>query len=98
MSYDPHARIEGQALRFSMHGPDQAALQVDVHAAALQQYFGAGGEPSSWLQAYRANFRVIHALAQLKSQVQAGPLVLAPEDFGEETLRRLRAQNDARSP
>lgn len=89
MSHDTHARLEDGALRFSMHGPERT-LHVSLQGAALQQYFGASADPQSWLAAYQANFRVIHAVAQLKSQQDGGTVRLDTADFNEESLQRLR--------
>lgn len=88
MSHDVDAHLEDGALRFSMHGLERI-LHVRVDGDALQQYFGATADPQSWLPAYQANFRVIHAVAQLKSQ-QGDILWLDVTDFNEESVRRLR--------
>lgn len=92
MSHDVNAHIEDAAVQFSMHGPERP-LAVRISSRALQRYFGAGPERDTWLPAYVANFRVIHAVAQLKAGQPAASLVLDLDDFTEESIRQLRAAN-----
>lgn len=89
MSHDTNAYISDDAVHFQMHAPD-GPLKVAVDAAALQRYFGARPEPESWLPSYVANFRVVHAVAQLAAQARRGELILHCEDFNEESIQRLR--------
>lgn len=92
MSHDRSASIVGDAVKFTMHGPEQT-LQVTIASSALQQYFGASPDPQTWLAAYIANFRVIHAVAQLSSKASASQLSLGPVDFSEEHIAELRASD-----
>ena len=89
MTHDVNAYLEGGAVHFAMHGLQQT-LHVAIEAAALQRYFGATAEPHTWLQAYAASFRVIHAVAQLQSQSGGGSLVLGADDFSQEHIHELR--------
>ena len=89
MSHDLNASLDGEAVRFCMHGL-HTPLQVAIDAQALQRYFGAEADPDSWVPAYVANFRVIHAVAQLESQERGERLILRTTDFSEAHIRQLR--------
>lgn len=90
MSHDRNAHIEGQAVHFSMHSPAEHPLKVTIDSGALQKYFGASADPQSWLSAYIANFRVIHAVAQLIWSENVTQVTLDADDFSEESIRELR--------
>jgi hypothetical protein len=80
MSFDPDARPEGGSLRFTMHFPD-GVRTVRVTADVLSEYFGADGTPARMLDAYRANFRAIHAVAQLVGANCAGDVLVSSADL-----------------
>lgn len=63
MTYDNEAVADRTCVRFTMHFPD-GPRQAAVSAKALVEYFGADNSEASLLESYRANFRVIHAVAQ----------------------------------
>lgn len=65
MTFDVTARPDEGGVSFRMHFPDGPG-EARVTAQALQEYFGAAGSPDGLLEAYRANFRAIHAVAQQK--------------------------------
>lgn len=91
MGYDVNAYVRGGSVHFSMHGPERG-LAVLVDGRALERYFGATSDADTWLEAYEANFRVIHAVAQLKSVEHRPPIKLNIDDFSEEAIRQLREE------
>ena len=88
MGHDRNAHIVGNGVHFSMHG-QAGPLEVAIDHQALERYFGADADPQTWLAAYTANFRVIHALAQLQGG-PAGRVSLRCEDMNEDHIRQLR--------
>jgi len=66
MTFDVTARPDAEGVSFRMHFPDGPG-DARVTALALKEYFGASGSPDTLLEAYRANFRAIHAVAQQKA-------------------------------
>ncbi len=93
MTYDVNARAKEGSVHFSMHGPDQP-LAVIIDGEALERYFGAGSDADSQLEAYAANFRIIHSVAQLKSTEHPAPIRLTVDDFTEDSIRHLREENE----
>jgi hypothetical protein len=69
-----------------MHFPD-AERTVRVNADALAEYFGSDGSPSGMLNVYRANYRPIHAVAQIVGTGTSGEI--------EVTSAGVRAAGDA---
>lgn len=80
MSFDPDARVDGGDVRFSMHFPD-GKRAARITGGALVEYFGADRDDSRMLEAYRANFRAIHAVAQQLGVAQAGDVVVDSRDL-----------------
>jgi hypothetical protein len=80
MSFDPYAHVESGDLRYAMHFPD-GVRAVRVTRDALCEYFGADGTPARMLDAYRANFRTIHAVAQLVGSGCAGEVTVTSADL-----------------
>ncbi|AOB29936.1 hypothetical protein AKI39_03380 [Bordetella sp. H567] len=80
MSFDPDARIDGGDVRFTMHFPD-GMRTVRIRGDALAEYFGADSGGSRMLEAYRANFRAIHALAQQLGAAHAGDVTITADDL-----------------
>ena len=66
MTFDVTARPDDEGVSFRMHFPDGPG-DARVTVQALREYFGAAGSPDALLEAYRANFRAIHAVAQQKA-------------------------------
>lgn len=93
MTYDADASIQDDAVRFAMHSPEQGTMHVAVSSQALQDYFGASEDASTWLTAYRASFRIIHAVAQLNWRPGLTEFALDTNDFSRETIRELRRQH-----
>jgi hypothetical protein len=79
MSFDPDARTESGQVRFAMHFPDTIRM-VYVTEDTLREYFGADGSPAGMLDAYRANYRVIHSVAQIVGMRGEGDIVVTPDD------------------
>jgi len=65
MSFDPNAKVDAQGVWFCMHFPDTAGTAV-VTGDTLKTFFGADDDPATWVDTYRAHFRMIHAAAQQK--------------------------------
>ncbi|ANN68673.1 hypothetical protein [Bordetella bronchialis] len=80
MSFDPDARAEGGDVRFTMHFPE-GLRTVRVSGAALREYFGADDSDARLLDAYRANFRSIHAVAQQVGAARAGDIMVTSADL-----------------
>lgn len=79
MSFDPDAVAEHGAVRFTMHFPD-ASRVVRVAADALAEYFGSDGTPRGMLDAYRANYRAIHSVAQIVGAGKGGDIAVTSAD------------------
>jgi hypothetical protein len=81
MSFDPNARVSGDGIVFHMHFPDTTGTAC-VTGQALREFFGADVDPGTWLDAYRANFRAIHAVAQQKEYATTErPVMVTPTDL-----------------
>jgi len=80
MSFDPDARVDGGDVRFSMHFPD-GERTARITGRALAEYFGVDLNGSRMLDAYRANFRAIHAVAQQLGAARTGEVVVDSADL-----------------
>lgn len=80
MSFDPDARVDGGDVRFTMHFPD-GMRPARITGGALAEYFGADGSQDRLLEAYRANFRAIHAVAQQLGAARAGDITVTSADL-----------------
>jgi hypothetical protein len=80
MSFDPEAHVQDGDVRYAMHFPD-GVRTVRVARDALCEYFGADGTAERMLDAYRANFRAIHAVAQLVGSRCTGDVTVTPADL-----------------
>lgn len=81
MSFDPNAKVSDDGIVFHMHFPDKAGT-ARVTGQALKEFFGADTDPGTWLDAYRANFRAIHAVAQQKEYATTErPVTVTPADL-----------------
>ncbi|ANN76972.1 hypothetical protein [Bordetella flabilis] len=80
MSFDPDAHVQDGDVHYAMHFPD-GVRAVRVTRGALCEYFGADGTPERMLDAYRANFRAIHAVAQLLGDRHAGEVTVTSADL-----------------
>jgi hypothetical protein len=79
MSFDTGARMENGKVRFSMHFPDSTRT-VYVSAEVLREFFGSDGSPGGMLDAYRANYRAIHSVAQIVGDRGEGDIVVTSDD------------------
>lgn len=75
MSFDPGAQVDDRGVIFRMHFPDRDGTAV-VTADTLKRYFGASDDAGTLLDAYRANFRTIHAVAQQQEAAGNNPPVV----------------------
>ena len=81
MSFDPNAKVSNDGIVFNMHFPDTTG-QACVSGQALMEFFGADADTSTWLDAYQANFRSIHAVAQQKEYATTErPVTVTPADL-----------------
>ena len=81
MSFDPNASVTSDGVVFNMHFPDTTATAC-VSGQALIEFFGADADTKTWLDAYQANFRSIHAVAQQKEYATTErPVLVMPADL-----------------